>query len=153
MSTVLLHGGWLAFCGGWRSLACQLKLLQKWHGVCGRGLTLAVLSHLCLVYPQHRQGCSDTFIRGWHGCHLLPSGLPWSCSKAYTHVQAWFQMYCQNIMYNIIPIKDLSSCSCIRHLGMETEVQGQAHGAPEEVLRYPGMWQWQHQGKDLCNRR
>lgn len=48
-------------------------------------------------------------------------------------------MYCQNIMYNIIPIKDLSSCSCIRHLSMEIEVQGQAQGASEELLRHLGM--------------
>lgn len=136
MSTVLLHRGWLVFWGGWRSLDHQLKLLRSGTGSVVEGWHWQVLSYLRLAYPQHGQGCSDAFILGWRGCHLLPSGLPWSCAKAYTHVQAWFQMYCQNVMYNIIPIKDPSSCSCIRHLSMEIEVQGQAQGASEELLRH-----------------
>lgn len=109
-----------------------------------------VLSHLCLVCPQCRQGCSDT---STSGCHLLPSGLPQSCSNAHSHARPWFQMCCQNIMYNIIAIKDLSSYSCIRLFNMEIEVQGQAHGASKELLRHPGRWQWHHQGKDLSKWR
>lgn len=61
------------------SIETAVEMLRDWH--------CQMWSCWCLVYAQRGQGCSYVFTPAWHGCCLLPSGLPWSCSKAHAQVQ------------------------------------------------------------------